>query len=58
MQGDDYRKKYVTCDEYEESNNVTSDVDLLTAFTEVSEYWNSVPEFHGNLPLFYTYRHA
>jgi hypothetical protein len=36
MKGTDYRQKYVTCDDYKESDHSTSEVDLLTALTEVS----------------------
>jgi hypothetical protein len=36
MAGTDYRQKYVTCDDYKESDHSTSDVDLLTALTQVS----------------------
>jgi hypothetical protein len=36
MQGSDYRKKYVTCDDYKESEHAPSDVDLLSAFNRVS----------------------
>jgi hypothetical protein len=36
MQGTDYRQKYVTCEDYKESNHSTSDADLLTALKQVS----------------------
>jgi hypothetical protein len=36
MKGADYRQKYVTCDDYKESDHSTSEVNLLTALTEVS----------------------
>jgi hypothetical protein len=36
MQGTDYRQKYVTCDDYKESDHSTSDADLLTALKQVS----------------------
>jgi len=36
MQGSDYRKEYVTCEEYSESAHTPSKVDLMTPFTAVS----------------------
>lgn len=41
MQGNDYRKNYVTCDDYDETKHVTRDVDLLTAFKQV-RHWNII----------------
>ncbi|XP_021939210.1 ionotropic receptor 25a isoform X4 [Zootermopsis nevadensis] len=46
MQGNDYRKNYVTCDDYDETKHVTRDVDLLTAFKQVSQ-----PESYGKLSI-------
>jgi hypothetical protein len=36
MEETDYRKKYVTCEDYTESAHSPSEVDLLKAFTGVS----------------------
>jgi hypothetical protein len=36
MKGTDYRQKYITCGDYKESDHLTSEVDLLTALTQVS----------------------
>jgi hypothetical protein len=36
MQRSDYRNEYVSCEKYPESTHSPSNVDLQTAFTEVS----------------------
>jgi hypothetical protein len=57
QQGTDYRQKYVTCDDYKESDHSTSDADLLTYLNQVSKLChsyvhhgteNSVPDFREN----------
>jgi hypothetical protein len=55
MKDTGYLRKYVTCDDYKESDHSPSDVDLLTALSQVSaKLWhfyvsrdteNSVPDF-------------
>jgi hypothetical protein len=36
MQGADYRQKYVTCKDYEETEHSNSEADLMTALKQVS----------------------
>jgi hypothetical protein len=58
MKDTDYQKKYVTCDDYKDSDHSSNDVDLLTALNQVSaklyhsyvshDTENSVPDFREN----------